>query len=186
MPDDELFAVARRGTLRDPKELRKQVDRLLRDSKSARFVDDCLDQWLDLRDINQTTPDSVLYPEFSTFLRDSMLSESRAYFRELINNNLGIACVVHSDFAMLNQRLAELYGIPGISGASIRRVPLPANAHLRRFLDTMPAYSKSRRTARPPHRWKRGAWSAAEDPRSARPSRRPRMCRPLNPTSAAR
>ncbi len=109
-PDDELFSLAETGQLRDPKVLRAQVERLLSDAKSERFVDDFLDQWLDLRDINKTTPDTVLYPEFSTILRDAMLAESRTYFRELLNKDLGIACVVQSDFAMLNQRLAELYG----------------------------------------------------------------------------
>jgi len=157
MPDDELFAVARRSKLRDPKELHKQVERLLGDAKAERFVDDFLDQWLDLRDINQTTPDSVLYPEFSTFLRDSMLSESRAYFRELINNNLGFACVVQSDFAMLNQRLAELYGIPGISGASVHRVPLPANTHRGGFL-TQASVLKVTANGTSTTPVKRGAW----------------------------
>ncbi len=133
-PDEELFALAEKGQLRDPKVLRAQVDRMLSDAKSERFVNDFLDQWLDLRDINKTTPDSVLYPEFSTILRDAMLAESRAYFRELISKDLGIAFVVQSDFAMLNQRLAELYGIPGVTGAALRRVDLPPDAHRGGFL----------------------------------------------------
>ena len=33
-----------------------------------------------------------------------------------------------SDFAMLNEKLAVHYGIPGVSGSQIRRVPLPPDS----------------------------------------------------------
>jgi hypothetical protein len=54
-----------------------------------------------------------------------MLGETRAYFRELIDRNLDASYLVKSDFAMLNQKLATHYGIPGVVGSQIRRVQLP-------------------------------------------------------------
>jgi len=43
-----------------------------------------------------------------------MLDEPRAFFRELLEKDLSASNVVHSDFAMLNQRLARsTYRIPG-------------------------------------------------------------------------
>src|SRR6478672_3525747 len=57
MPDEELLALAQKGKLRDGAVLRTQVDRLLRDPKAQRLIDDFTDQWLDLRDIDETTPD---------------------------------------------------------------------------------------------------------------------------------
>ena len=133
-PDDGLSALAAKGGLRDPKALRARVERLLSDAKAGRFVEDFLDQWLDLRAIDQTTPDARLYPEFSTMLRDAMLGESRAYLRELLKKNLGVAHVVRSDFAMLDQRLAEHYGIPSVAGTAVRRVALPPGSHRGGFL----------------------------------------------------
>ena len=53
-----------------------------------------------------------------------MVAESRAYFRELIEHNLDATYLVRSDFAMLNEKLAKHYGILGVSGSQIRRVPL--------------------------------------------------------------
>ena len=41
-------------------------------------------------------------------LRDAMVAESRAYFREMLTQNLGAAHVIDADFLMINQRLAEL------------------------------------------------------------------------------
>ncbi len=46
-------------------------------------------------------------------------------WRKLIDENLGISNIVKSDFAMLNNRLAEHYGIDGVEGPEIRAVPLP-------------------------------------------------------------
>ena len=128
MPDDELFALAGKGKLKDKGVLREQVERLLKDPKAKRFVADFTDQWLDLAEIDATTPDKKLYPEFRRILRDSMLAESRAFFAELLDKDLSATNVIDSDFAMLNQRLAEHYGIKGIVGSALRKVPLPANS----------------------------------------------------------
>jgi mono/diheme cytochrome c family protein len=134
MPDDELFTLAEQGKLHDPGVLRAQTERMLNHPKAERFVTDFLDQWLDLREIDSTSPDRRLYPEFGPYLRDSMLAESRAFFRELLRNDLGAANLVRSDFALLNQKLAEHYGIPGVVGSQFRRVPLPADRHRGGFL----------------------------------------------------
>ncbi|HEX8911576.1 MAG TPA: DUF1592 domain-containing protein [Humisphaera sp.] len=124
VPDDELMDLGRRGKLTDPAVLRAQVDRLLADRRSDRFVADFLDQWLNLRDIDATDPDRRLYPEFDRYLKESMLAESRAFLRELIDRDEPATGVLASDWAMLNQRLAEHYGIPGVTGSAIRRVSL--------------------------------------------------------------
>lgn len=127
MPDDELLALAEKGKLHNADVLYQQVERMLNDHKAERFISDFTDQWLDLMDIDATTPDRKLYPEFRSILRDSMLAETPAFFRELLEKNLSATNVIHSDFAMLNQRLADHYGIPGVIGSAVRRVPLPAD-----------------------------------------------------------
>ncbi|MSR42448.1 MAG: DUF1592 domain-containing protein, partial [Pedosphaera sp.] len=124
MPDDTLLALAAKGTLHEPKILREQVERLLKDKKSDRFVEDFLGQWLKLRAIAANDPDKKLYPEFNPYLQDSMVAETRAYFRELLEKNLSAKHLVKSDFAMLNEKLATHYGIKGVSGPEIRRVKL--------------------------------------------------------------
>lgn len=110
------------------------VERMLKDPKAQRFIDDFLDQWLKLRAIAANDPDKKLYPEFSPYLQDSMVAETRAYFRELIEHNLDAGYLVQSDFAMLNEKLAVHYGIPGVSGPKIRKVKLPKNCPRGGFL----------------------------------------------------
>ncbi|MBI3856471.1 MAG: DUF1592 domain-containing protein [Planctomycetes bacterium] len=127
MPDDALLAAA--GRLGDPEALRVQTDRLLADPRADRFVEDFLDQWLSLRELDATTPDTKLYPEFEVYLRDSMAAETRAFFREMLKQDLSVTEIVDSDWAMLNQRLAEHYGIPGVEGAQVHKTALPPGSH---------------------------------------------------------
>jgi len=126
-PDATLRRLADEGRLRDLATLRGEVERLLKDPRSKRFVDDFLGQWLKLRQIAATDPDRKLYPEFSPYLQDSMVAETRAYFRELLDRDLDATHLVRSKFAMLNEKLATHYGIPGVKGSQVRRVDLPEN-----------------------------------------------------------
>ncbi|MEQ8789807.1 MAG: DUF1592 domain-containing protein [Pirellulaceae bacterium] len=133
-PDGELRQLAKEGKLQDPQVLREQVERMLGDARSERFVEDFAGQWLDLDQITVTQPDELLYPEFDRLLLNSMVEETHAYFRELLDRDLGAAHVVDSSFAMLNARLAELYGVVGVEGAAIRKVELPADSPRGGFL----------------------------------------------------
>ena len=133
-PDARLNELAAAGKLRDVKTLRAEIERLLKDKKSDRFVEDFRGQWLKLRAIAANDPDKKLYPEFNPYLQDSMVAETRAYFRELLEKNLGASHLVKSDFAMLNEKLAVHYGIKGVSGPAIRRVKLPSGSPRGGFL----------------------------------------------------
>jgi hypothetical protein len=127
-PDEELISLAARDELNDPEVRRTQASRLLRDEKAKRFIENFTDQWLRLREIDATQPDRQLYPEFTALLQESMVTETRAYFSELLDKDLGVAHFVRSDFAMLNQTLARHYGIDGVPGHELRRVTLDGGA----------------------------------------------------------
>lgn len=133
-PDEALTKLAVSGKLREPAILRGEVERLLKDTKSERFVEDFLGQWLRLRQLAANDPDRKLYPEFSPYLQDSMRGETLAYFRELLDKNLDASYLVRSDFAMLNEKLATHYEIPNVKGSAIRRVTLPADCPRGGFL----------------------------------------------------
>jgi len=125
LPDEQLTKLAADGALHDTKTLQGEVERMLMDKRSGRFIEDFLGQWLKLRSIAMNDPDKKLYPEFSPYLQDSMVAETRAYFRELLDKDLDVTHLVRADFAMLNEKLAAHYGIEGVSGSTIRRVALP-------------------------------------------------------------
>ncbi len=124
-PDEEMLQLASDGKLSDIKTLDAQVSRMLSDGRSQRFINEFLDQWLDLEMIDATTPDMYLYPEYDDVLRRAMLAETRLLFRHLIDEDLSIANLIDSDFTYLNRKLAEHYGIPNVEGEEIRKVMLP-------------------------------------------------------------
>ncbi len=158
-PDAELRTLAEKGRLRKPDVLRAQTDRLLDDPRSRQFVDAFLDYWLDLRGIAATAPDEMLYPDYQLddLLVESMATETQAFFAELIHRNLGITNLVDSDFAMLNERLARHYGIDGVEGVGIRRVPLGPD-RVRGGLMTQASVLKVTANGTTTSPVKRGAW----------------------------
>lgn len=133
-PDERLMQLAANGELRNSDTLRSETERLLADARSQRFVSDFLGQWLKLRQIAANDPDRNLYPEFSPYLQESMVAETQAYFRELLDQNLDASHLIRSDFVMLNEKLAMHYGVDGVTGSQIRRVPLPPDCPRGGFL----------------------------------------------------
>jgi mono/diheme cytochrome c family protein len=129
-PDAALRELARQGALRKPAVLRAQVERLLGDARSQRFVDAFLDYWLDLRKVNVTSPDELLYADYylDDYLVESSAAETRRFFAELVRGDLPARNVIASDFVMVNERLADHYGLPGVEGSRIRRVALPPDS----------------------------------------------------------
>ena len=157
VPDEELLALSSEGRLHLPENLKKQTDRLLADARSDRFIADFTDQWLDLRKIDATQPDQKIYPEARAHLKQSMIAETRAYLRELITKNLSVTHLVKSDFAMLNQSLASHYGVLGVVGCDLRRVPLPQDSPRGPFL-TQAAVLKVTANGTTTSPVTRGAW----------------------------
>ena len=129
MPDERLLELAGAGTLSDPVVLREQVERLLADPKAAAFTENFVGQWLGLRDIDFTEPSHILYPEYDEMLRHSMVRETELFFSEVLKHDLSLTNFVASDFSLLNGRLAKHYGVPGIEGWKLRKVPLPPESH---------------------------------------------------------
>ena len=129
MPDAELIQLAAKGSLHQPEVLQSQIERMLSDSKSDRFVHSFTDQWLKLKQIDFTSPDSRQFRTFDPVLQESMVQETRAYVAEIIQKNLGIANLVDSDFTYLNGRLARHYGLeePLTPGAGLKKVSFTPN-----------------------------------------------------------
>src|SRR5207249_3404551 len=120
--------LAAKGELKKPAVLRAQVERMLKDPRASRFTANFAGQWLDLRNINATSPDPQIYGEFDDFLFWSMPRETELFFEEILTKDLSLINFVQSDWTFLNQRLAKHYGISDVFGGELRKVKLPANS----------------------------------------------------------
>ncbi|MCI0379419.1 MAG: DUF1592 domain-containing protein [Gemmataceae bacterium] len=137
MPDEELLNLAEEKKLGQPQTLRLQVERMLKHPKAAAFTENFVSQWLGLRDIDATMPSHILYPEYDEMLKFSMLKETYLFFDEVLKNDLSLTNFIDSNFTILNNRLAKLYGIPDVSHGErnpvgsweFRKVLLPPGSH---------------------------------------------------------
>jgi len=129
-PDRRLRMLAEQGTLLNTEVLRAQTDRLLDDARSRTFVNAFLDYWLDLRKLNETTPDQTLYPDYylDDLLTESALQETQLFVHHIIRKNLPSSTLIDSNFTMLNSHLARHYGLLPVQGVAMRQVTLPPDS----------------------------------------------------------
>ncbi|HEY0962970.1 MAG TPA: DUF1592 domain-containing protein, partial [Pseudomonadales bacterium] len=131
IPDDELLQLASENRLHERDVLEEQVRRMLRDEKSDALVHSFASQWLKLRELAAAEPQD---PAFNAQLQDAFRQETELLFRDLVREDRGVLSLLDTDYTWLNDRLAAHYGISGVRGDYMRRVPLPADSPRRGIL----------------------------------------------------
>ncbi|MCL4204657.1 MAG: DUF1592 domain-containing protein [Pirellulaceae bacterium] len=127
MPDDELFALAGRGELHNEAVLAQQVRRMIADPKSAALVENFGGQWLNLRNLDEATPDPKQFPGFDADLKHAMRRETELLFDAVMRQDRRIPEFLIADFTFVNERLAKHYGIDGVTGEKFQQIKLPAD-----------------------------------------------------------
>ncbi len=129
LPDDALVASAADGSLLDRGVLLAQTRRMLKHPRSRAFRSAFTSQWLEIDRLGRIAYSYELFPVFDMVLLRSAAEESVAFFSELLDRNLSIMNLIDSDFVMVDGRLAQHYGMAGITGNDFRRVPLLPGSH---------------------------------------------------------
>jgi hypothetical protein len=119
-PDARLRTLADAGELRSS--LVDEVDRLLADPRARNFVRSFASEWLRLDRHASMTLDPDRHPEYTRFVKRDLGEETVQYLLHVLRNDLPVRTLVDSDFALLNQNLAEYYGVPGVLGPEFRPV----------------------------------------------------------------
>jgi len=134
VPDEELITLAAQGKLKDPAVLERQVHRMLADPRSHELIKNFAGQWLELRTMQGSTPEGVIYPDFDDNLRQAFRTEAEMFFESIIREDRNVIDLLNADYTFVNERLARHYGIRGIYGSQFRRVPLTGELDIRRGL----------------------------------------------------
>ena len=111
MPDEELFDLAERKELSQPEVIEAQVKRMLADPKSEALVVNFFGQWLNLRTLEEISPNSREFAWWNSKLKAAMQRETELFCAAIVQEDLSILEVLQADFTYANPRLAELYGI---------------------------------------------------------------------------
>src|SRR5262245_11491421 len=88
MPDDELFQLAARRSLR--RNLQAQAKRMLKSEKSHAVVENFGGQWLQLRNLKLVSPDRKKFPLFNEKLRADMEKETELFFESIWTENRSV------------------------------------------------------------------------------------------------
>ena len=151
IPDEELLKLAEQEKLRKPEVLADQVKRMLADPRSRRFSQNFVEQWLGLDGLNSVThvPTGPL--------KEAIQEEPIAFFEEVLKHNHSIMDFIHSDYAVVNERLAAHYGIPKVYGPHFRKVSITPQVN-RGGLLTGAAILAMNSDGKDSHPLKRGVW----------------------------
>jgi hypothetical protein len=124
IPDEELLRHADQGDLHQDGVLQAQIRRMLADPRAAALATNFADQWLGLRALTAFDPVVDRYPDFDDNLRQAMRREVELLFGSFIQENRSVLDLLTVKYTFINERLAMLYGIPGVKGSYFRRVVL--------------------------------------------------------------
>ena len=122
LPDQELQKLAENGTLNA--DLDTQIDRMIEDDRIDSFVTTFVRDWLRLDRHDSMLVDPKKFPTLTRFVKEDMELETYEFFKEVVRSDLSIMNFIDSDFAMLNQNLAEYYGIKRVAGTEFRPVSI--------------------------------------------------------------
>ncbi len=121
-PDDELLSIASTGALLQPEILANQVERMRNDPKFERFTHHFTRQWLGLEAMEHVAVNPETYPAFTDQIRNLLAKETTAFATHIFTQDLSLTNFVQSDFVLLNNHLADHYGIDGVEGSHFRAV----------------------------------------------------------------
>jgi hypothetical protein len=124
LPDKELTSLAAQGKLRDPTVLERQVQRMLKDTRSESLATKFAGLWLHLPDLDTINPSASYYPEYDHTLGDAMKREIELFFGSVVREDRNVLDLLTANYSFVNERLARHYGIPNIVGDNFRRVEL--------------------------------------------------------------
>jgi mono/diheme cytochrome c family protein len=151
VPDKELLELAKQERLKNAEVLTAQVERMLADSRARRFTQNFAEQWLGMDGLNNVTHVN------DSSLREAMREEPIAFFDQVLKRNSSVLDFIHSDYVVVNERLAGHYGIPGVYGPHFRQVPVTAQTNRGGIL-TAAAVLAMNSDGKDSHPLKRGIW----------------------------
>lgn len=124
MPDERLFSLAAQGRLDDRRTLQSEVKRMLSDPKSEAFVKNFAGQWLNLRNLEDLTPDPRKFRAFNTQLKADMRRETEEFFSYIMREDRSVVEFINADYTFMNERLAKFYGNDQVKGEEFQKVSL--------------------------------------------------------------
>lgn len=125
MPDEELRRAAAADELRQPQQLARQAQRMLRDPKARRLATEFFGQWFGFYRFDGFRGiDTGRFPEFTEALKTRLYDEANSFFEHVVREDRPVNDILFADYSFLDRPLAQHYGIdaPDVSTNGLGRV----------------------------------------------------------------
>ncbi|GGF49386.1 hypothetical protein GCM10011339_42500 [Echinicola rosea] len=156
-PDEALMELAEEEDLHKDRYLKKQVNRMIDDERIWEMVRRFSNEWLRVDRHEAMSTNVNAYPDFTRFVKKDMTEETYQFMHYVLQQDLSIMNLIESDFAMLNQNLAEFYGVKGVKGNQFRPVSVTPDMH-RGGLLSQGAFLNGHSDGSQAHAIKRAVW----------------------------
>jgi hypothetical protein len=127
MPDATLFAAAAAGQLATADGIETQAERMLADPKAKDMIADFIDDWLDVNVISSRPKDPTIYSMWNQDLATAMETEFRSYGSSAVLGTGLFSDLLTGTKSSVNQALATIYGVSGVSGTTPQPVTFSAS-----------------------------------------------------------
>jgi Protein of unknown function (DUF1592)/Protein of unknown function (DUF1588)/Protein of unknown function (DUF1587)/Protein of unknown function (DUF1595)/Protein of unknown function (DUF1585) len=125
MPDATLFAAADADTLQTPQQVSAQATRMLADPKAHPAITQFFSEWLGVDEIANAPKDPTAYAQYTPQVRDAMQAETSAFADWVMwQSDAKLATLLTAPVSFVNQTLAPIYGLAGVTGSAMQMVAL--------------------------------------------------------------
>ena len=127
-PDEELMRAAGAGQLSDRRQLKVQVQRMLKDPRAVDRSSQFLSEWLNLDRLDNLKPDPKKFPNWNPKLAADMRAETLAFFEEIAwKQKRPLADLLNAQVTFATPRLTTHYGFAaqgnGLTRYDVSKIP---------------------------------------------------------------
>ena len=122
MPDIQLLEAANNKTLK--RDLRQHLSLMIQDPRSFNMSKNFTSEWLDIERLERVIVDKKHSGGYTLDVKTSFKNETYNFFHHVLTNNRSIMEFIDSDYAMLDWRLANFYGLPPVRSLDFKATPV--------------------------------------------------------------
>ena len=122
-PDRDLLDAARNRALQTPEQIEKQAARLMNGGRTAALFKDLVHRWLGTANLEIHTKDPDRFPTFAEIVPHMKAELSETFSQAMLQGGETFKSIFDPGYTFANAALARHYGITGVSGDQVQKVP---------------------------------------------------------------
>ncbi len=124
MPDDTLAAAADANGLQDVASVQQQATRMLADPKASQLVTTMGGEWFGTYKMANVSPLPTSFPSYDAALAAAMTQETTLFLNDFFMGTGSFLDALDAPWTYANARLAQHYGLSGVTGTGFQKVSL--------------------------------------------------------------